>query len=109
MAMILHLSTTAARLTFRRSALAGRGAVVSGASHRHPGGRWRSSTVAPPNHDLGDQTIAVHAGEPVDRVTGASVPPLCLSSTFAVSESLSFSANELKEEDPYCYSVCFAD
>ena len=50
-------------------------------------------------------TIAIHAGENTsEESTLASAPSLCLSSTFAVKEPLSFSANELSEEDPWCYT-----
>lgn len=51
----------------------------------------------------GTPTVAIHAGEQLDKSTNASVPPLVLSSTFAVTEPLSFSANELSESDPWCY------
>ncbi len=50
-------------------------------------------------------TVAIHAGEHnLDETTHASAPSLCLSTTFSVKEPLSFSANELSEEDPWCYT-----
>lgn len=49
-------------------------------------------------------TLAVHAGEGIDASTNASAPPISVSTTFAVATPLSFSANELKETDPWCYT-----
>ena len=48
-------------------------------------------------------TLAVHAGDTVE-LSKASAPSLALSSTFLVSEPLSFSGNEVKETDPWCYT-----
>lgn len=50
------------------------------------------------------ETIAVHGGESIDPHSKASAPPLVLSSTFAVDEPLSFSANELDEDSPWIYT-----
>ena len=50
-------------------------------------------------------TVAIHAGESnLNENTHASAPSLCLSTTFSVKEPLSFSANELQESDPWCYT-----
>lgn len=49
-------------------------------------------------------TLAIHGGEVVCSNTKASTPPLVLSTTFAVEEPLSFSANELDETSPWCYT-----
>lgn len=49
-------------------------------------------------------TLAVHGGEALDPSSKASTPPLVLSTTFAVSEPLSFSANELRASDPWVYT-----
>lgn len=60
--------------------------------------RWLSTRQKSVN------TIAIHGGESVDPHTKASTPPLVLASTFSVTEPLSFSANELEEDSPYCYT-----
>ena len=49
-------------------------------------------------------TLAIHGGEHLDPTTKASTPPLVLSTTFAVEEPLSFSANELNADSPWCYT-----
>ncbi len=52
----------------------------------------------------GDMTKAIHAGEGPDATTGASAPPIHMSSAF-VSESVSgFSAHDLTDESPYAYA-----
>lgn len=50
------------------------------------------------------QTIAVHAGEPLDRVTAASSPNLVMSSTFLADPEASFSAEGSHGEDSYFYT-----
>jgi len=57
-----------------------------------------------PATELKLATAAIHAGAFADPKTHASVPPLHLSTTFSVQEPLSFSANELQESDPWCYT-----
>ena len=52
----------------------------------------------------GVQTIAIHGGESPDPVTGASSPNLVMSSTFAVEEEVSFSANNLDADTPFIYT-----
>ncbi len=52
----------------------------------------------------GIQTQAIHAGESPDEQTGASSPNLVMSSTFAVDEEVSFSANNLTENTPFVYT-----
>ena len=52
----------------------------------------------------GLQSLAVHAGEVPDAVTGASSPNIVMSSTYAVTEPVSFSATNLTEETPYIYT-----
>ncbi len=54
------------------------------------------------NHGI--RTRAVHAGEQPDPHTGASSPNLVMSSTFAVTEPLSFSATNMRDDMPYLYS-----
>lgn len=63
-------------------------------SQRHEGGTREGTGVA---------TTAIHAGETLDG-TRASSPALHLSTTFAVAETLSFSGNAVREDDPYCYT-----
>ena len=52
----------------------------------------------------GTQTLAIHGGEAPDPVTGASTPNLVMSSTFAVEEEVSFSANNLTADTPFVYT-----
>lgn len=52
----------------------------------------------------GLRTLAVHAGERPDRVTGASSPNIVMSSTFVADEPLGFSAKDLTPESPYIYT-----
>ena len=52
----------------------------------------------------GIQTLAIHAGEAPDPVTGASAPNLVMSSSFVVDEEVSFSANNLNAETPFVYT-----
>ena len=60
--------------------------------------------MAGSNRKLGPMTQAIHAGETPDAATGASAPPIHMSSTF-VSESIGgFSAHDLTPESPYSYA-----
>ena len=52
----------------------------------------------------GPNTLAVHAGEVPDPVTGASAPNLVMSSTFALDEPAGFSINAFEGERPYIYT-----
>ncbi|MFT5219122.1 MAG: cystathionine beta-lyase/cystathionine gamma-synthase [Planctomycetota bacterium] len=56
------------------------------------------------NIDKGVQTLAIHAGEQPDPVTGASTPNLVMSSSFVVDEEVSFSANNMTDETPFLYT-----
>ena len=60
--------------------------------------RLRSASTGRP------ATLAVHGGEGLDPSTLASAPSICVSTTFGVKQPLSFSANELSEDDPWCYT-----
>ena len=58
---------------------------------------------------LGVQTLAVHAGEVPDPVTGASAPNLVMSTTFVVEADTGFSVegmNDFPQEsnDPFVYT-----
>jgi len=64
----------------------------------------RSLSTAASTASSSLNTIAIHGGESVDPHTKASTPPLVLASTFSVTEPLSFSANELEDDSPYCYT-----
>lgn len=56
------------------------------------------------NRRPGAMTTAIHAGETPDPATGASAPPIHMSSTF-VSDSVSgFSAHDLTPDSPYAYA-----
>ena len=52
----------------------------------------------------GQQTTAIHAGEGPDPTTGASAPPIHMSSTYVVDEPAGFSAHDLGPDSPYAYS-----
>ena len=54
--------------------------------------------------DRGSKTHAVHGGEAVDPVTGASAPNLVMSTTFAMDEPAGFSINAFEDDVPYVYS-----
>ena len=54
--------------------------------------------------DIGPKTRAVHGGEAVDPVTGASAPNLVMSTTFAMDEPAGFSINAFEGEIPYIYT-----
>ena len=56
------------------------------------------------NRRPGAMTTAIHAGEAPDAATGASAPPIHMSSTF-VSDSVSgFSAHDLTADSPFAYA-----
>lgn len=52
----------------------------------------------------GIQTTAIHAGETPDPATGASAPPLHMSSTFVTEDVAGFSAHDLTEDSPFLYA-----
>lgn len=52
----------------------------------------------------GLMTRAIHAGEAPDPTTGASAPPIHMSSTFVTDQVAGFSAHDLEEESPFLYS-----
>lgn len=53
---------------------------------------------------LGAMTTAIHCGEGPDPTTGASAPPLHMSSTFVSDDISGFSAHDLTEESPFAYA-----
>ena len=54
--------------------------------------------------DLWQMTRAIHAGEAPDPSTGASAPPIHMSSTFVTENVAGFSAHDLGEDSPYLYA-----
>ena len=56
------------------------------------------------NAPKGLMTRAIHAGEGPDPSTGASAPPLHMSSTFVTDQVAGFSAHDLEEDTPYLYA-----
>jgi hypothetical protein len=52
----------------------------------------------------GIQTTAIHAGEAPDPATGASAPPLHMSSTFVTENVAGFSAHDIGEDSSYLYA-----
>lgn len=56
------------------------------------------------NRTKGPMTTAIHAGEGPDPATGASSPPLHMSSTFVSDRLAGFSAHDLEEEGGFIYS-----
>lgn len=56
------------------------------------------------NATKGLMTTSIHAGEGPDPTTGASAPPLHMSSTFVTDQVAGFSAHDLEEETPYLYA-----
>ena len=52
----------------------------------------------------GIQTTAIHAGEEPDPATGASAPPIHMSSTFVTENVAGFSAHDLGEDSAYLYA-----
>ena len=53
---------------------------------------------------FGPMTTAIHAGEGPDPATGASAPPIHMSSTFVTDNVAGFSAHDLDEATGYLYS-----
>jgi methionine-gamma-lyase len=53
---------------------------------------------------LGIKTLAIHAGEFPDPVTGASAPNIVMSTTFAVEADTGFSVEGMNEDDPFVYT-----
>lgn len=56
------------------------------------------------NQERRQQTLAVHAGEPPDPITGAASPNLVMSTTFVVEEPVAFSARDLADDAPFVYT-----
>lgn len=56
------------------------------------------------NSQTGAMTRAIHAGEVPDPSTGASAPPIHMSSTFVSDDVSGFSAHDLTPESPYAYA-----
>ena len=55
--------------------------------------------------DAGPQTLAVHAGEAPDEVSGASSPSIVMSTTFTTKDAEAFSIKDFDESDmPYIYT-----
>jgi methionine-gamma-lyase len=53
---------------------------------------------------VGPRTLAIHAGEHPDAVTGASSPNIVMSTTFVKDQPEGFSAYELTEDSPFTYT-----
>jgi len=53
---------------------------------------------------MGVQTIAIHAGEEPDAITGASAPNIVLSTTFLADPDASFSVEGMKEDASFVYT-----
>ncbi|MFQ5968360.1 MAG: trans-sulfuration enzyme family protein [Acidimicrobiia bacterium] len=60
--------------------------------------------MAPPKERHRMKTLAVHAGEDPDPVTGAAVPNLVMSTSFVVDEPVAFSALDMGEDPPFFYT-----
>ncbi len=56
------------------------------------------------NAPRGLMTTAIHSGEGPDPTTGASAPPLHMSSTFVTDQVAGFSAHDLEEDTPFLYA-----
>lgn len=56
------------------------------------------------NTMMGDMTRAIHAGERPDAATGASAPPIHMSSTFVSEDVSGFSAHDLTPDSPFAYA-----
>lgn len=56
------------------------------------------------NRKSGPMTTAIHAGETPDPATGASAPPIHMSSTFVSEDIAGFSAHDLTPDSPYTYA-----
>ena len=55
--------------------------------------------------EAGWQTLAVHAGEAPDEVSGASSPSIVMSTTFTTKDAEAFSIKDFDESDmPYIYT-----
>lgn len=53
---------------------------------------------------VGPQTLAVHAGEAPDPVTGASTPNIVMSTTFVTGADAGFSVEDMDDETRWIYS-----
>lgn len=53
---------------------------------------------------VGPQTLAIHAGETPDPITGASAPNIAMTSTFATDGPQEFSATRITDETPFVYT-----
>ncbi|MEM6304754.1 MAG: PLP-dependent aspartate aminotransferase family protein [Pseudomonadota bacterium] len=60
--------------------------------------------MAKSNTYQGEMTRAIHAGEAPDPTTGASAPPIHMSSTFVTESVAGFSAHDLGEDSPFLYA-----
>ena len=56
------------------------------------------------NTPLGPMTTAIHAGEAPDPATGASAPPIHMSSSFVSDDVSGFSAHDIQDDSPYSYA-----
>ncbi len=56
------------------------------------------------NSKFGLMTTAIHAGESPDPTTGASAPPLHMSSTFVTDQVAGFSAHNLEDDGNFLYA-----
>ena len=56
------------------------------------------------NSKFGLMTTAIHAGESPDPTTGASAPPLHMSSTFVTDQVAGFSAHDLEDDGNFLYA-----
>jgi len=54
--------------------------------------------------DAGMQTLAVHAGETPDEVSGASSPNIVMSTTFRTRDAAAFSIKDFEGDMPYIYT-----
>jgi methionine-gamma-lyase len=54
--------------------------------------------------ELGEQTLAIHAGERPDPVTKAASPNLVMSTTYVTGADIAFSIEGAGEDDPYVYT-----
>lgn len=57
-----------------------------------------------PSPVRGIRTTAIHAGESPDPVTGASAPPIVMSTAFVADAGTSFSAEDFGDNTPYLYT-----
>ena len=60
--------------------------------------------MAARNDRPGLMTTAIHAGEGPDLATGASAPPIHMSSTFVSDSAGGFSAHDMTPDSPYAYA-----